>query len=78
MFNVQHTMLKDRISGRVIHGSDMGPENYLTTEEKKKLQNFLLSCAKMGDAKSRQGMLKIVHSTVLENRKQIQYSEFYL
>ena len=53
-FNVPRTMLKDRVSGRVIRGSNMGPKMYLTYEEEKELVNFLLNCAKMGYAKTRQ------------------------
>ena len=28
-FNVPRTTLKDRVSGRVIHGSNMGPKTYI-------------------------------------------------
>ena len=47
-FNVPRTTLKDRVSGRVIHGSNMGPMMYLTYEEEKELVDFLLNCAKLG------------------------------
>ena len=70
VFNVPRTTLKDRVAGRVIHGSDMGPKKYLTKEEKE-LVEFLLNCAKMGYAKSRQDVLKIVHGAVLKKGKQI-------
>ena len=46
VFNVPHTTQKDRASGRVIHGSDMGPKKYLTKEEEKELVEFLLNCSK--------------------------------
>ena len=52
-FNVPRAMLKDRISGRVIHGSNMGPKTYLTYEEEKELVDFLMNCAKMGYAKTK-------------------------
>ena len=72
VFNVPRTTLKDRVSGRVIHGSDMGPKKYLTNEEEKELLvEFLLNCAKMRYTKSRQDVLKMVHSTVLKKGKQI-------
>jgi len=45
VFNVPRTTLKDKVSGRVIHGSDMGPKKYLTKEEEKELVEFLLNCA---------------------------------
>ena len=70
-FNVPRTTLKDRISGRVIHGSNMGPKTYLTHEEEKELVDFLVNCAKMGYAKTRQDVLKIVHSAVLKKGKQL-------
>ena len=57
--NVPRTM-KDRVSGRVVHGCNMGPKTYLTNEEEKELVDFLLKCSKMGYAKMRQ----IVHSAV--------------
>jgi len=62
VFNMPCTILKDRVSGRVVHGSDMGPKKYLTKEEEKELVEFLLNCAKMGCVKSRQDVLKIVHT----------------
>ena len=40
-FNVPCTALKHRVSGRVIHGSNMGLKMYLTYEEEKKLVDFL-------------------------------------
>ena len=67
-FNVPRTTLKDRISGRVIHGSNMGPKTYLTNEEEKELVAFLLNCAKMGYSKTRQDVL---HSAVLKKGKEI-------
>ena len=70
-FNVPRTTLKDRISGRVIHGSNMGPKTYLTHEEEKELVDFLVNCANMGYAKTRQDVLKIVHSAVLKKGKQL-------
>ena len=42
----------------------MGPRTYLTNEKEKELVDFLLKCAKMGYAKTRQDVLKIVHSAV--------------
>ena len=54
-YNVPCTTLKDRVSGRVIHGSNMGPKMYLTYEEEKESVDFLLNRAKIGYAKTRQG-----------------------
>ena len=44
----------------------MGPKAYLTNKEEKELVEFLLNCAKMGYAKTRQDVLKMVHNAVLE------------
>ena len=65
-FQVLHTTLKDCVSGRIVHGSNMGPKTYLTNEEVKELVVFLLNCAKISYAKTRQDVLKIVHKAVLK------------
>ena len=52
---VPRTTLKDRLSGRVIHGTNIGPKPYLTQEEEKQLVEFLVNCCKMGYGKSRGG-----------------------
>ena len=71
MVNVPRTMLKDRISGQVIHERNMEPKTYLTYEEEKELVDFLLNYAKMGYAKTRQDVLKIVHRAMLKKGKKI-------
>ena len=43
-----HTTLKHRVAGRVLHGSNFGPQPYLTTEEEKELVDFLITSSKMG------------------------------
>ena len=50
-FGVSRTTLKDRISGRVIHGTNIGSKPYLTKEEEKKLVDFLLLAQKWGTVK---------------------------
>ena len=71
-FKVPRTTLKDQVSGRIVYGSKMGPKIYLTNKEEKELVDFLLNCAKMGYAKTRQDVLKIVHKAVLKKgEKQI-------
>ena len=59
---VPRTTLKDRLSGRVIHGTNIGPKPYLTQEEKKQLVEFLVNCCKMGFGKTRGEVLKIVEA----------------
>ncbi len=39
-FGVPRTTLKDRIAGRVVHGTNIGPRKYLSLEEEQELVNF--------------------------------------
>ena len=63
-YKIPPTTLKDRLSGRVIHGTNMGAKPYLSHEEERELVEFLLNCAKMGYGKTRKEVLYIVHATV--------------
>ena len=63
-FGVPPTTLKDRIAGRVVHGSKSGPKPYLTHEEKLELVKFLINCSKMGYGKTRGECLNIVEAIV--------------
>jgi len=65
-FNVPNTMLKYHEPGRIVHGTNMGMKVYLMNKEEEELVDFLLNCAKMGYAKTRQDVLKMVHNAVLE------------
>ncbi len=58
--DVPRTTLKDRISGRVIHGTNSGPKPYLTRVEEEELVRFLLQCARQGYGKTRGEVLQIV------------------
>lgn len=59
---VPKTTLKDRVSGRIAHGSKPGPKPYLTSAEEKELAEFLKSCAKMGYGKTRRDVKGIAES----------------
>ncbi len=61
---VPRTTLKDRLSGRVIRGTKMGPKSYLTREEEKELVDFLVNCSKMGYGKTRAEVLRIVEAVM--------------
>ncbi len=61
---VPRTTLMDRLSGRVIHGTKMGPKSYLTREEEKELVDFLVNCSKMGYCKTRAEVLRIVEAVM--------------
>ena len=45
--------LKDRLSGRVVHGTNPGPKPYLTREEEAELSTHLLRALSMGIGKTR-------------------------
>ena len=62
--SVPRTTLKDRLSGRIIHGSNIGPKPYLTQDEEKELAKFLINCFKMGYGKTRGEVLKIVEAVM--------------
>ena len=49
---VPHTTLKDRLSGRVVHGTKPGPKPYLTQEEETVLCDHLIEAAKADMARS--------------------------
>ena len=63
-YGVPCTTLKDRVAGRVLHGSNFSPQRYLTTEEEKELVDFLTTSIKMGYGKRRRHVLKIVEAAV--------------
>ena len=48
---VPRTSLKDRLSGRVIHGTNIGPKPYLTQEEENNLLSFLSTAVRWAMAK---------------------------
>jgi hypothetical protein len=54
--------LRDRISGRVVHGTKPGPKPYLSGEEEKELSSFLKSCANVGYGKTRKDVLCVAQS----------------
>ena len=47
-YGVPKSTLKDRIAGRVKHGTKPGPVTYLQTKEEEELVNFLFECSKTG------------------------------
>ncbi len=63
-FGVPKTTLKDRIAGRVIHGTNIGRDPFLSKQEEEELVKFLVKCFKMGFGKTRAEVLKIVEATV--------------
>ena len=63
---VPPSTLRDRINGRVVHGTKPGPRPYLSLDEEKELGSFLKSCANLGYSKTRRAVMHIVQSAVAE------------
>ena len=59
---VPKTSLKNRLSGRVVHGTKPGPRPYLDKNEEKELSEFLQKCSSMGYGKTRKDVLKIAEA----------------
>ena len=57
-YGVPKTTLKDRIAGRVSHGTNIGSKPYLSKKEEEELVKFLINCSKMGYGKTRSEVLK--------------------
>ena len=73
-FDVPATTLKDRLSGRVRHGSKPGPAPYLTEEEERELAEFLIQVARLGYGKTKQEVLDILRKTL--EKKKVDTSKF--
>ena len=63
-FDVPLTTLKDRISGRVRHGRNPGPEPYLNQDKESSLAIFLITACRMGHGKTKQDVIRIVKRIV--------------
>ena len=58
--------MKDRISGRVVHGTKPGPASYLSGKEEKDLAVFLKDCAAVGYGKTRRDVMNIAQGVAKE------------
>ena len=56
------TTLKDRISGRVVHGRKPGPLPYLDKDDEYKLETFLIDSCRVGYGKTRRQVKAIVET----------------
>ena len=63
VYEVPRTTLKDRLSGRVKHGTNPGPTPYLTCDEEAELATFLIECSGIGYGKTKQEVINIVRRT---------------
>ena len=55
---VPPSTLRDRVNGRVVHGTKPGPRPYLSLDEEKELGSFLKSCANLGYGKTRRDVMQ--------------------
>lgn len=69
MYNVPRSTLHDRVSGKVEHGKNPGPEPYLSAAEEKEFANFLVDVAKAGYGKTRQQVRNIAGMTARDKGK---------
>ena len=66
-YNIPKSTLHDHLSGKVMEGGHSGLPKYLTDDEEAELEEFLVGCASVGFARSRQQVLELVQEVV--NRK---------
>ena len=65
-YGVPATTLKNRLSGRVVHGTNPGPMPYLSTKEEERLVEYLLDANKVGYGKTRRQVKVIVDRVATE------------
>ena len=53
LYGVPRSTLKDRLSGRVVHGTKPGPKPYLCPDEEKELINHLTKLSDLGLPKTK-------------------------
>lgn len=63
---VPKSTLKDRLSGRVVHGTKPGPRPYLNKEEENELADYLVQSAQMGYGKTRRQVKCLVEKVAEE------------
>ena len=66
LHGVPKTTLKDRVSGRIAHGSKSGPKSYLTSREERQLSDYLLEVSEAGYGKTRKQVKAIVEGIAKE------------
>ena len=64
LHGVPRSTLKDRLSGRVVHGTNPGPKPYLTRDEETELSAHLLQASSIGLGRTRRDVKSIVGSFV--------------
>ena len=64
LHGVPPSTLKDRLSGRVVHGRKPGRKPYLSKQEEKELTDHLVLAAKVGYGKTRRDVMNLVETYV--------------
>ena len=64
MHGVPRSTLKDRLSGRVVHGVKPGPQPYLSADEERQLAEYLIQASKIGYGKTRLNVGKLIGSSI--------------
>ena len=65
-FGVLRSTLKDRLSGKVVHGARSGPGPYLSSTEEDELMKILLTCTDIGLPKTRMEVIALVRKVVIK------------
>ena len=73
-YGVPKSTLHDRVSGKHLLGGKSGPERYLTEEEESELEEFLVGCALVGFAKSRNQVIEIVQELLRRKGRNVTVS----
>ena len=68
LYGVPKSTLKDRLSGRVLHGRNPGPRPYLDSSEENELADFLVSSAECGYGKTRHEVMSIVERVAVDKK----------
>ena len=66
MYNVLCTSLKDRLGGKVVHGTRPGPKRYLNEIEEKELADHLIEVESIGCGKTRREVILITEKVARE------------
>lgn len=65
-YGLPFTTLKDRMRGRVVHGTNPGPRPFLDKQEEKLLTDHLVQVAQLGYGKTRKQVLNTVENVARE------------
>ena len=66
LFGVPPSTLKDRLSGRVVHGRKPGPAPYLSPEEEDELEDYVFEACSIGYGKTRRQLKSLAEHVATE------------